>query len=100
MFWRKNKEGRAVVPEEQGGQAAAKQPDAVMAAPPDDAVAVAPVVDTIPASLVREPLVAPGETPATNDLPPSIETAQLEGRIIAAISSIFDPEIPVPGRSK
>ena len=49
------------------------------------------------------PAVEPNETAGTTDdaaeaddmLPPDIGRAQLEGRIIEAISTIYDPEIPV-----
>lgn len=49
----------------------------------------------IPAPVVREPLSEAEELPMNDSLPPDIATAQLEGRIIEAISTIFDPEIPV-----
>lgn len=87
MFWKKNKEERAVEPVKQG--------ESVIAAPPEDMVLGEKTEESIPAPIAREPLVAPGEKPAPGDVPPSIRLAQLEGRIIEAISTIFDPEIPV-----
>ncbi len=84
MFWRKNKEERAVEPVEQG--------ESVIAAPPEAIAVEEKAEESIPAPIAREPLVAPDAAP---DMPPSIQTAQLEGRIIEAISTIFDPEIPV-----
>lgn len=95
MFWRKNKEERAVEPIEQLEPEIAEQSDAVLAAPAEENVMEAPAEESIPAPVVREPLVASDEAPSANDIPPSIQTAQLEGRIIEAISTIFDPEIPV-----
>ena len=69
-------------------------------AQPDVAESTDPVVSVpedsaIPAPIVREPLTEPEEQTAAARAPLSIETAQLEGRIIEAISTIFDPEIPV-----
>lgn len=49
----------------------------------------------IPAPIVREPLNEPIDSPTNAEPPTSIEAAQLEGRIIEAISTIYDPEIPV-----
>ena len=95
MFWKKTKEERAVEPVEQVEPVVAEQPDSLMPAPPKETAVEETEEDSIPAPVVREPLVAPGEAQATNDLPPNIQTAQLEGRIIEAISTIFDPEIPV-----
>ena len=95
MFWRKNKEERAAEPVEQVTPAIAEQPVPPMAAPPEEIVMEEKVEETIPAPIVREPLVAPGEAPKPSDLSPGIQTAQLEGRIIEALSTIFDPEIPV-----
>lgn len=100
MFWKKNKEERAVAPVEPRAPAKEKQVDPVMAASAESAVMEArPVAqsgeDSIPASIAREPLVTVDDAPSRPDLPPSIQTAQLEGRIIDAISTIFDPEIPV-----
>ena len=95
MFWRKNKEERAVEPVDQVAPTIAEQPDSPEATSPEEIVMEEKVEESIPAPIAREPLVAPGEAPTPNDLPPSIQTAQLEGRIIEAISTIFDPEIPV-----
>ena len=95
MFWRKNKEERVVEPVDQVAPTIAEQPDSLMATPPEEVVMVENEDETIPAPIIREPLVAPSEAKAASDLPPSIQTAQLEGRIIEAISTIFDPEIPV-----
>ena len=95
MFWRKNKEERAVEPVDQVAPTIAEQPDSPEAASPEEIVMEEKVEESIPAPIAREPLGAPGEAPTPNDLPPSIQTAQLEGRIIEAISTIFDPEIPV-----
>ena len=39
--------------------------------------------------------MSPEEAQTAAEIPPSIQTAQLEGRIIEAISTIYDPEIPV-----
>ena len=74
-------------PVEQGGSVIAEASEEL--APEEKAA------DSIPDPIAREPLVAPGEASTPRDLPPSIQTAQLEGRIIEAISTIFDPEIPV-----
>lgn len=68
--------------------AATTEPAKPAAAEP---VVPTPEEATIPAPVVREPLSPPEEISA----PSSMETAQLEGRIIEAISTIFDPEIPV-----
>jgi FeS assembly SUF system protein len=87
MFWKKNKEEQAVEPVEQGGSVIAEAPEEL--APEEKAA------DSIPDPIAREPLVASGEASTPRDLPPSIQTAALEGRIIDAISTIFDPEIPV-----
>ena len=54
-----------------------------------------PEEESIPAPIVHEPLKEPEDHSAAVISPPSIETAQLEGRIIEAISTIYDPEIPV-----
>lgn len=82
-------------PEDQVAPAIAEQPDSPMAAPPEEIAMEDKVEEAIPAPIVREPLVAPAEAPRPSDLPPGIQTAQLEGRIIEAISTIFDPEIPI-----
>ena len=95
MFWKKNKEERGVEPEDQVSTAIDEQPVSLVPAPPDEIVTEKSVEDSIPAPMAREPLVAPGEAPSQSDVPPSIQTAQLEGRIIEAISTIYDPEIPV-----
>lgn len=95
MFWKKNKEERVVEPVEQVTPVSAEQPESVLAASPEKILMDEGVEESIPAPLVREPLVAPGEASTRPDLPPSIQAAQLEGRIIEAISTIFDPEIPV-----
>jgi FeS assembly SUF system protein len=92
MFWKKNKEDRVVEPVEQGAQTVAEQPEPVIATPPEEIVTDQAVEEAIPAPMVREPLAEPSARP---EMPPSIQTAQLEGRIIEAISTIFDPEIPV-----
>ena len=47
------------------------------------------------APVVREPLVSPEKETVNSDLPKNIEIAQLEGDVIEAISTIYDPEIPV-----
>ena len=96
MFWKKkDKEEAAVDPVEQRTPAVAEQPEAMVAASPEDVAMAQAEAEPIPAPLAREPLVAPDEAPAASDIPPDIQTAQLEGRIIEAISTIFDPEIPV-----
>ena len=56
------------------------------------------VVETenpISAPIVRQPLVSPEKATVNSDLPKNIEIAQLEGDVIEAISTIYDPEIPV-----
>lgn len=58
-------------------------------------IVTAPEEAALPAPVIREALKEPDELPVGEKSPVSIETAQLEGRIIEAISTIFDPEIPV-----
>jgi len=72
-----------------------EQGESVVAAPPEAIALEEKAEESIPAPIAREPLVAPDAARAAENLPPSIQTAQLEGRIIEAISTIFDPEIPV-----
>ena len=60
-----------------------------------EAIVTAPEEAAIPTPVIREALKEPDELPVTEKSPLSIETAQLEGQIIEAISTIFDPEIPV-----
>jgi len=95
MFWKKNKEERVVEPEEQVSPPIADQPDPIVVAPSQELGSDVVAEEPIPAPMAREPLVAAGDGPKPSDLPPNIQAAQLEGRIIEAISSIFDPEIPV-----
>jgi FeS assembly SUF system protein len=96
MFWKKkDKEEGAVDPVEQGAPAIAEQPEAMVAAAPEELATDQTGAEPIPAPLVREPLVAADDVPIASDILPDIQTAQLEGRIIEAISTIFDPEIPV-----
>lgn len=100
MFWKRNKEESTVQPAEQREAAKTEHPDPVMATSAENMVIEPDEVkpaeeDAIPATLAREPLVTPDDAPPPNDLPPNIQTAQLEGRIIEAISTIYDPEIPV-----
>lgn len=87
MFWRKRKDSQM----EETAEAAT---GAVEPTQPDTAGTMSEEA-AIPAPVVREPLSEAEEIPATDSLPPDIATAQLEGRIIEAISTIFDPEIPV-----
>ena len=82
-------------PEDQVATTIAEQPETIIAVPPEAIVTEETVEDSIPAPMAREPLVSPDEAPSQSDVPPSIQTAQLEGRIIEAISTIYDPEIPV-----
>jgi FeS assembly SUF system protein len=95
MFWKKSKEEGVVEPVDQVAPTIAERPDTVMAAPPEETVVEENTEVSTPAPIAREPLVAPDEATTPSDLPPSIQTAQLEGRIIEAISTIYDPEIPV-----
>ena len=82
-------------PIEQVAPPIAVQPNTVVATSSEEIRMDEVAEETIPAPIVREPLVAPGDGPAQSNLPPKIQAAQLEGRIIEAISTIFDPEIPV-----
>jgi FeS assembly SUF system protein len=86
MFWRKREDHTAEnVPEQE-------QPrEAMPAAGEDGAVAVAE--PEAAEAAVGEP--APGAPETNAGMDPDIGLAQLEGRIIAAISEVYDPEIPV-----
>ena len=75
--------------------AIAERPDPASATLPDETGAENGPEDAIPASLAREALTGADAAPAPAHMPPDIETAQLEGRVIEAISTIYDPEIPV-----
>jgi FeS assembly SUF system protein len=75
MFWRKRKEGEM------------QEPEAATVEPTER--------EEVPAPVIREPLTESEAPMAAENAPSNIHTAQLEGRIIEAISTIFDPEIPV-----
>ena len=90
MFWRKRKESQMQEP-----VAVTIEPAEPEKAATAEAAMTRPEEESIPAPMVREPLKEPEDRPVAVSAPPSIETAQLEGRIIEAISTIYAPEIPV-----
>jgi len=81
MFWRKNKEERVAEP--------VQQDESVIDAPPAEFALEEKAEQASAAPIAREPVAEP------DDVAPGIRAAQLEGRVIEAISTIYDPEIPV-----
>ncbi len=80
MFWRK-KEDKTVAPETVPMASQETEPDSRMAHDPDREE--------------RSPEPVGRAEEETQREPASFEQAQLEGRVIEAISTVFDPEIPV-----
>jgi FeS assembly SUF system protein len=88
MFWKK-RENRS--PELDGGQLADPQVDSVIEEAKSEMVALETNDE------INDVDIAPPEPAIDAAIDPSanIGLAQLEGRVIEAVSTIFDPEIPV-----
>jgi FeS assembly SUF system protein len=89
MFWRKREEQPAKEAPEQNGA-----PEIEPAAQPAEGM-IATAEPEAAAPSVAEPATADAESGGGFARDPDIGLAQLEGRIIAAISEVYDPEIPV-----
>ena len=68
---------------------------AVMDVPVEPAAAEPEIAETVATETAATEPAAPDTEVAGPDFSPDIGIAQLEGRIIEAISTIYDPEIPV-----